>query len=258
MAAMDNTDKKDSKKEKGFLSRAFGKSARKVVLGGLLVTGLMAGVSGTAMAQSYNGGYQDSGTSYTMPQQPWSGDQSYQIKLHNLEEQSALRLEQLRAYEQNRMAQLNQWHTQQVTYQIQAATNGRGGKWNFSRMANVGAQGAAIEARYRQGTVDINTDYRSRQLQEQERLNNQINSLDNYYSRLPQYQGSSYNTNGYRQAQQQRSAPSGTQALSPQQQHDRLVRAYQDAQLNSAKQGRPMPKPQSFGLSPNDPAISGR
>ena len=47
-------------------------------------------------------------------------------------------------------------------------------------------------------------------------------------------------------------------ALSPDEQHDRLVKAYQDAQLQSAQSGGkiPMPDPAKYNLDPKDPSIA--
>ena len=49
-------------------------------------------------------------------------------------------------------------------------------------------------------------------------------------------------------------------ALTPEQQHDRLVRAYQDAQLKAATSGGKIaaPTPAQFGLDAKDPAIQPR
>jgi hypothetical protein len=249
---MDNND--TSKKEKGFLSRVFGKTAaRKVVLGTLLVAGLMGGVSGQAMAQSANG-YASGMTPYTIQVQPWSNDQTYQVKLQNIEAQSALRLERLKASEQAKEASANKWHAQQLDKMYKYI---RSSKKNFANMAKVGASGADVEARYRKAIVDDRAAYQSAVLKEQAYLIRQIQSLDASYARLPQYRGVTYNTNGYQPAVQKvtSAVPAAGQALTPQQQHDRLVRAYQDAQLSAAKQGKPMPKPENYGLKATDPAL---
>ncbi|MBI1216787.1 MAG: hypothetical protein GC185_13345 [Alphaproteobacteria bacterium] len=258
MSIMDPKDSK--KKEKGFLTGAFGKASRKFVLGSMLVLGLMGGVSGQAMAQGTAGA--NGITPYEQSVQPWSNDPTYQVKLQNIEAQVQLHLQRMAVNEQNKEAQLNKWHMQQITREVNANKHSKQ-KWDVFRIGNVGAQATAIETKYKAALVNDRAAYEANVLKVQQNLIRQINQLDAYYARLPQYRGATYNTGGYKPAVQQPTqvqaqkpvTPAKDQALTPQQQHDRLVRAYQDAQLKAAQQGRPLPTPSTFGLSPNDPAL---
>jgi len=231
------------------LSRAF----RTAVLAGLTTVAALTGMAGQAQAQTVQ--YQDSAQSQSQPQKPWARDPEYQRQLQAAQQLEAIHMQQLDARENADLARARAGHDNAVAREIQNVRNTgrqRGG-FNFGNILQNTSQVSAEEQRYRADVVNIQSNYDAARLREEDNMVRIEQNLDNQYAR--KYGYTAAQVSGYYTPQQQARPSSGPGALSPQEQHDRLVRAYQDAQLNAAKSGKPMPNPQQFGLSPRDPAI---
>ncbi|MDE1151169.1 MAG: hypothetical protein PW788_01420 [Micavibrio sp.] len=235
----------DNKKDqKGWLSTTF----RKAVLTGVTAIALAGGLATEASAQQYQG----QGQQVTAQvQKPWAGDPQYQRQINDYEYASQLRMQRLNANEQAQMANLNNWHAQQLARSIQNGQRASRGGFTFGEILTTGNQAGAVEANYRAKQVQIHTNAETARLRETENLERQEANLDNAYAK--KYGATLRVTSP---APRVATSQPANGALSADQQHDRLVRAYQDAQLSSAKSGKPMPKPETFGLSPRDPAIA--
>lgn len=230
------------------LSRAF----RTAVLAGITTVAALTGMAGQAQAQTVQ--YQD--TAQSQPQKPWARDPEYQRQLQAAQQLEAIHMQQLEARESADLARARAGHDNTVSREIQNVRNTgrqRGG-FNFGNILQNTSQVGAEEQRYRADVVNIQANYESARLREEDNFVRTEQNLDNQYAR--KYGYTAAQVSGYYTPQQQaRPSSGGPGALSPQEQHDRLVRAYQDAQLNAAKAGKPMPNPQQYGLSPRDPAI---
>jgi len=237
-------DKK--KNEKGWLATTF----RKAVLTGVTAVALASGFAAEAQAQQYQG----QGQPVTVQvQKPWANDPQYQRQISDMEYQSQLRIQALNAKEQATMANLNNRHAQQLARTIQTGQRASRGGFTFGEILTTGNQAGAVEANFRASQVQIHSSYEASRLRETENLERQEEKLDQTYAK--KYGATLKVTAPSPRVATTAPATTGSGALSADQQHDRLVRAYQDAQLSSAKAGKPMPKPEAFGLKPNDPAL---
>lgn len=220
---------------------------RKAVLTGLTAVALAGGITAQAQAQQYGG---NDTSIQNVQQKPWANDSEYQRQLSNMEYSSQLRMQQLAARERADVAREETWHAQQVSRSIDQGRRAAKGGWTFGEILQTSSNSGAVETKYRSDLTTIHTNYEAARLREQDALIRAENRLDDTFAKKYGYTNSP-------QRVVQTTAPSRNGALSPQEQHDRLVRAYQDAQLKSAQSGGkvPMPNPSSFGLSPRDPAI---
>ena len=250
----------NDKQKKGWLSTSF----RKAVLLGVTSVALMAGVSSNAQAQSNGGYYNNDGQSQTQnsrPQHPWSGNPTYQQQIRDQEELSAGRLASLDAREQADLAKTEAWHQTQLSKEVGYGSrianqrNKPHGLGAITQWGAVAGQANAVEAQYRAAIIKTQAIYDAARIRENEQKLRIEANIDNQWAR--QYGVQLKQSQAQRVETQQVSAKPGTGALTPEQQHDRLVRAYQDAQLKAATSGGKIaaPNPANFGLSPKDPAI---
>ncbi len=252
----------NEKKTKGGLSASF----RKAVLLGVTSVALMAGISSNAQAQSQGGYYDNGGQSQSQnyrPQHPWSNNPQYRQQIQDQEDLSAGRVAALNAREQADLAKTEAWHQTQLAKEVNYGSrvaNQRNKPHGFGAITQWGAvagQANAVEAQYRASIIKTQAAYDAARIRESEQLLRVEANIDNQYAR--QYNVQLKQTQPQRVVETtQSNVKPGTGALTPEQQHDRLVRAYQDAQLKSATSGGKIaaPTPGQFGLSPKDPAIS--
>ncbi|HYD19224.1 MAG TPA: hypothetical protein VEF76_12175 [Patescibacteria group bacterium] len=236
------------------------------VLVGVTLVGTL-GMTANAQAQTYQQPVSVTQTQQYDSSKPWLNDpavaQRYQEQVDNIRSQSELRLRTAYMQEQQREAQLNQRNAQQIQRQIQQGQRASKGGWNLGEiLVTTGNAGAAGQT-YRTQLEIIRNQYRQRVFTEQQNVQRQIDRLDQTYER--QYlsaeraaQVEAQRQARYNQPTTQRAATtqqSDDGIKSPQEMHDALVKAYQDATLRAAKAGKPLPDAGQFGLSKDDPAI---
>lgn len=171
------------------------KAFQKAVIGGLLVTSMVAGFgANTAQAQTWNqGGVTVSQTQQQQVQQqkPWANDPAYVEQLQLMHEQSALRQEQFDQKLQQGRAFTTAWMTRELNkikqqHDRQAART-QGGLNKFALNAQSGTAANSIMARYNAQMKTYDIQDRQNELNERQAMINATAKLDLAYSRISPY-----------------------------------------------------------------------
>lgn len=234
----------------GYLVNAF----KKATLTAALATTLVAGAGQSAFAQSAQAGPPPQPDAQSeqvrVPSKPWANDPTYRRQVEAYEKQMEARERQYKAQEKAQFAQLNgNYQIQQANLIAQYPAYQKQGWQGLVRFQALETQ---ISTQYNANRIAYKSNWDAVYAREDAAHEQYVLNLDLQYGRLPQYQNKTPTT-------QTVTSPAVRQgvSLTPEQQHDRLVKAYQDAQLQSAQSGGkiPMPDPAKYGLDPKDPAI---
>lgn len=246
------------KKEKGgWLRGDLGKVFRKYALVGLTAVAALGPLAGTAQAQN---GTISPGVTVTQTQQqedlkPWANDPAYVQQIELWQQQSRLRMEVYNRNIDARMQAVNAANMRVINGHIQQGKRTGSDGWSVMDVLQTGSQVGATQSRYNAQMTQLRNAKMQANINEQLRLQRLEDRLDAQYAR--QYLTQQQQQQRQQQLEQRQQQNTGGTALTPEQQHDRLVRAYQDAQLRSAQSGGRIaaPTPGQFGLDAKDPAI---
>lgn len=253
-------EKKD--KKGGWARGDLGKVWRKFAFIGITTIAALGPLAGTAQAQN---GTVVNGVAVTQTQQqedlkPWANDPAYIERIALWQQQSRLKMETWNRNVDARIAQLNAGNMTTINRHIDQGKRTGSDGWSLRDILTTGSQVNATQSRYQAQLTALQNYKIQGNINEQLRMQTAIDRLDAQYARTyltQQQQQQRQQQLEQRQQQQQQQQVPGGGVLTPEQQHDRLVRAYQDAQLQSAKSGGRIPAPtaEQFGLDKNDPAI---
>ena len=248
----------EKKENKGGWARGdLGKVWRKFAFIGLTTIAALGPLAGTAQAQN---GTVVNGVSVTqtMEQQdlkPWANDPAYIERIALWQQQSRLKMETWNRNVDARIAALNSANMTTINRHIQQGKRTGADGWSVMDVLQTGSQVSASQSRYQAQLTALRNYKIQGNINEQLRMQTAIDRLDAQYART--YLTQQQQQQRQQQVQQRQQQQNGGGVLTSEQQHDRLVRAYQDAQLQSAKSGGRIPAPtaEQFGLDRNDPAI---
>lgn len=263
----------------GYLMDQFSAKTRKVGLSLALASTLAVGSLGLATnanaqtvpvggGQTYSQQVENGGQQY---RKPWENDPTYVRQIEATQRTVDANIRQAQANQQAQLAQAQQRYTLEVqreanwAAQLRKNPNTKWSDWSAlaahqnSALANYNAQQVSIKAR---------TD--SYIATQEANMETYTLRLDQQYERMPQYKAAveaqraraqgvtTTTTQPATQPATKPALPAANQSLTAEQQHDRLVRAYQDAQLRAAQSNGKiaMPKPADYGLDAKDPAIA--
>lgn len=250
------------KKEKGgWLKGDLGRVFRKYALIGLTTVAAIGPLAGTAQAQAqFGSNIPAEHMALTVNQQqedlkPWANDPAYIERIALWQQQSALKMQTWNAKVDARIAALNNNNMRTINGHIQQGKRTGADGWSLMDVLTTGSQVGATQSNYQAQLIALRNYKTQGNLNEQLRMQTLIDGLDAQYAR--QYLTQQQQQERQQLLEQRQQRQNGGGALTPEQQHDRLVRAYQDAQLQSARSGGRIasPTPEQFGLDKNDPAI---
>lgn len=245
-------------KGKGWLSGKF----RKAVLIGMTAVTLASGFGGEAFAQS-NNGYPQGGVTVTQTQQqedlkPWANDPAYINQVATWEQQSRVRMETYNRNMDARIAAANAANLRVINGHVNIGKRRGNDGWQIMDILQTTTEVGASQARYTAQITALKNAKLMANLNERDRLQRLEERLDAQYAR--KFLTAQQQQQRADMLQQRQNNTRPNTALTPEQQHDRLVRAYQDAQLRAANSGGRLnaPTAEQFGLDRNDPAIQVR
>jgi hypothetical protein len=237
---------------------AFSRVCKKAVLSTVLATSLLAGGQ-SAFAQQAGPPPQPSNGAITQtdpqtPVKPWENDPNYVRQVQAYEAQEAARIKGYRAQQHAQEVQIeSNYQIQQANMMAQLPAYQRQG---MAGMIRYGALEEQINSSHNLQRIQTKANWDSVYAREDAGHDQYVSNLDLQFGNQPQYKAKVAPGTQPAQVTPAKPVRPGT-ALSPEEQHDRLVKAYQDAQLQSAQSGGkvPMPDPVKFGLDAKDPAI---
>jgi hypothetical protein len=242
----------------GYLREQFKKATLSLALATTLVTGLgtqsaFAQQAGPPPQPSNNGAPTEQ---VTVPVKPWANDPNYIRQVQSYERQEEARMKAYKAQERAQFTNLDaNYQAQQANMLAQLPVYQRQG---MPGMMRYGAYEEQINANYNAARIQYKANWDNIYAREDAQHDQYVLNLDLQFGNQPQYKNQGYNPGGKAPATVQPAQPvrPGV-SLTTEQQHDRLVKAYQDAQLQSAQSGGkvPMPDPAKYGLDAKDPAI---
>jgi len=256
----------------GYLVGQFKKATLSLALATSLATGFVA-TEATAQTvpvgggQVYSQNVDQGGQQY---RKPWENDPTYQRQIEATQRGVDANIRQARANEKAQLAQAQQRYTLEVQREANwAAQLRKNPNTKWSDWSALAAHQNSALANYNAQQVSITARADSYIAGQQANMETYTLRLDQQYERMPQYKAaveaqrarergvSTTTTQPATQPANKPALPPANQSLSAEQQHDRLVRAYQDQQLRAAQSGGKiaMPKPADYGLSDKDPAI---
>lgn len=195
----------------------------------------------------------------------WENDPTYQRQIEAAQRGVDANIRQARANEKAQLAQAQQRYTLEVQREANwAAALRKNPNTKWSDWSALAAHQNSALANYNAQQVSITARADGYIAGQQANMETFTLRLDQQYERMPQYKQAAPAV--VRPATTQPAAttqaakpnlPAGNQSLTAEQQHERLVRAYQDQQLRAAQSNGKiaMPKPADYGLSDKDPAI---
>lgn len=252
----------------GYLMNQFKKATLSVALATTLATGFVA-TPANAQTVPVGGGATYTQVDQQQQRKPWENDPSYVRQVEATQRVIDANILKARANEKAQLAAAQQRYSAELQREAQWLARMRANpntKWTDYQALAAQQNTALANYNAQQVTIKANTDgYVAGQ---EAAMETYIVRLDSQFERMPQYKaildaqrnaGKPVVTTTQpttKPAAQQ--LPAANQALTPQQQHDRLVRAYQDAQLRSAQSGGKVaaPNPADYGLDAKDPAIA--
>lgn len=169
------------------------KAFQKAVIGGLLVTSMVAGFgANTAHAQQGYGGVTVTQTQQQVQQQkPWANDPAYVDQIRLLQEQADLRHQQFELKLQQNRAATTAWMTRELNkikqYHDRQAARTQGGVNKFALNAQSITAGNAIMARYNTQMKTYEIQDRQNELAERQAMINAVGRIDAAYSRISPY-----------------------------------------------------------------------
>lgn len=248
------------KKEKGgWLRGDLGRVFRKFALVGLTTIAALGPLAGTAQAQN---GTVANGVTVTQTQQqedlkPWANDPAYLQQIELWQQQSRLKMETYNRNIDARMQAVSAANMRVINGHIQQGKRTGSDGWSVMDVLQTGSQVGASQSRYNAQMTQLRNAKMQANINEQLRLQRLQDQLDARYARQYLTQQQQQQRQQQLAQRQQGQQNNGGTALTPEQQHDRLVRAYQDAQVRAANSGGRIqaPTPEQFGLDAKDPAI---
>jgi hypothetical protein len=254
----------------GYLMGQFKKATLPLVMAATMATGFVA-TPANAQTVPVNGGTTVSMQVENQNQyrKPWENDPSYVRQVEATQRTIDANIMKARANEKAQLAAAQSRYSLELQREAQWLARMRANpntKWTDYQALAAQQNSALANYNAQQVTIKANTDgYIAGQ---EAAMETYIVRLDSQFERLPQYKaaieaqrnaGKPVVSTTQPATKPAAALPAANQALTPEQQHDRLVRAYQDAQLRSAQSGGKIaaPKPADFGLDAKDPAISG-
>lgn len=252
----------------GYLANQFKKATLSLALATTLATGLVApanaqtvpvgGGNNTTYSQQYDNGQQQ--------QKPWSNDRTYINQIEATQRVVDANIVKARANERAQLAQAQLRYSQEVQREANWAAQLRANpRTKWSDWSALAAHQNAALAGYNAQQVTIKANADGYIATQQANMETYIIRLDQQYERMPQYKQAAPGVvrptatqPATTQPANKVNLPPANQSLTAEQQHDRLVRAYQDQQLRAAQSGGKiaMPKPADYGLDAKDPAIA--
>ncbi|MEZ0259444.1 MAG: hypothetical protein ACAH80_00450 [Alphaproteobacteria bacterium] len=251
----------------GYLGNQFKKATLSLALASTLATGFVA-TEANAQTVPVGGGQvysQQVDQGGQQHRKPWENDPTYQRQIEAQQRIIDANIAKSHANLRAALAGAQQRYSLEVQREANwAAALRKNPNTKWSDWSALAAHQNSALANYNAQQVTHKANADAYIAQQQAYMETYTVRLDQQYERLPQYKQVApapvrAPTTTQPAAQPAKpNLPAANQSLTAEQQHDRLVRAYQDAQLRAAQSGGKiaMPKPADFGLDAKDPAIA--
>lgn len=269
--------KKDQNEKLQSLRGKAMKAFRAIALPVVAAVALSGGMVSEANAQSTQSAYGTVTTTQQVQQQkPWATNPEYQEQIRITQQQLDLRMQTYEAKAESTIANYNASIMRARSSNLQTLQRLRERGAGVMDILAQTQRMAAYETQHKARVETVHNNLDAQRLKNVEYMNKYVDRLDQSYARMSPYREI---LEQQKQVQQQRvtNANHGTQtagvtttaprtaaeqeallkAAQEKYQQEQL-RKFQDAQLEAARQGKPMPNREDFGLPPERPQEAGK